>query len=282
MAASAETRPCIDKNSPRLKHLQAPRFTTASGDVINFNRGWAFGQHVTERILGLAADLNISNLENLVPLRKQIEENEANPKKATPIWVALNHAGHLDFPKAIEALSFSMGGDLRERAFMAMGSRVAENVLIDLGTRQYQWVRTPQPYDEVADGPLTEKQLIQRGGEDLILLTQSRKAMRALFREGKFGVIAPTGTRKANHEGIPEVVHYFKSGHILPVHIGGSGEILPPGEWRPRRGTVTITFGEMYSFSELEGMYKDLPRDRQMKAQVDEVMRRIDAVAPSA
>lgn len=282
MALNTETRRIItDIYSPRFRRLVAPEVRVSSDQVIHLNQGRIWGQRATESILGIAANLHVSGMENLASLRAQLRANEKSPDQKTGVWVTINHAGHLDFPKTIEGLAFG-GEELRRRAIIAMGSRVAESFFVDLGTRQYQWVRTPQPYEEAVDGKLTEDQLVQRTREDMILLRQSKEALRYAFGKGMFGVIAPTGTRKANHEGIPAVTGYLKGNLILPAYIEGSGKILPPGEWRPHRGTVKITFGEMYPFSEIEQSCRNLPRDEQRKAEINMVMDRIAALAPAA
>jgi len=278
METEARTRVA---NSPRMRHLRAPRFKAGPDEEIRFNKGLRFGQGLVETFLGTKSDLRVLGSENLYVLRKVLENGEKNPGQRKKVIVTLNHESHLDLPKLVEAMAFGGGDDLRRKLFIFLGDRLTGSLLVDLGSRQYPWIRTPQPYDEKMDGKLTEAQLDQKQAEDHALIRDARSAMNYLFSHDRFGVLVPTGTRKAGHDGIPAVTGYLKGTSILPVHISGTNEILPPGEWRAHKGTVTVRFGEMYSFSEIEQSCQELPRDQQRKAQIDMVMGRIYALAPT-
>lgn len=92
---------------------------------------------------------------------------------------------------------------------------------------------------------------VKRGASDVRAL---RETLRRLKR-GVPVVVFPEGTRQGSgkQEKINPGIGFLavKSGvPVVPVHIDGSGYVLPPGARIPKRGRVTISFGKPLSFKE--------------------------------
>ena len=269
------------QDNGRLRRLRGSTTVELPNGSIHINTGSKVGQVLLENILSLPADLKIRGEENLTTLRTVLDCNKRQPDQAVGVWGTLIHTGHLDFPKVVEAIVKAGGEDFRERIFLDMGNRVDGTLGVGFASRFYPFTRTPQPYDAEADGNLSAEELAVRMAEDQALLRESRRAMDYFFKQGRVGLIAPTGSRKKT-EVIPQVVGYFKGKLIMPIHIDGSAQILAPGRFLPsRRGTLTISFGEIYPFSDIEGATRGISsREEQRRAQASMVMDRINALAP--
>ena len=114
---------------------------------------------------------------------------------------------------------------------------------------------------------------VRRGSSDIRAL---RETLRRLKR-GLPVVVFPEGTRKSSgvekktQSGIGFLT--TKSNvPVVPVHIGGSDKILPPGRKVPKRGYVTISFGKPMTFD------KDQPYTEIMQS----IMSEIHSLAPQA
>lgn len=91
---------------------------------------------------------------------------------------------------------------------------------------------------------------VRRGASDVRAL---RETLRRLKR-GLPVIVFPGGTRKASgtdqkaRAGIGFLALKGKV-PVLPVYIGGSDRVLPPGAKVPKRGRVTVSFGKPLIFS---------------------------------
>ena len=111
---------------------------------------------------------------------------------------------------------------------------------------------------------------VRRGASDVRSI---REAIRRLKR-GLPIIVFPEGTRQGaeretkTHPGIGFLA--VKTGvPVVPVHIDGSEKVLPPKARIPKRGRVTITFGEPIFFSS-EQIYLEI---------VASIMKKIETLA---
>lgn len=114
---------------------------------------------------------------------------------------------------------------------------------------------------------------VRRGASDVRALRETLRRLNrgfpvVLFPEGTRG---PSGTQKRSQSGIGFLA-VKGNVPVVPVHIGGSEKVLPPGARFPKRCWVTITFGEPLIFT------KDQPYDRI----VSRIMNEINSLAHPA
>jgi 1-acyl-sn-glycerol-3-phosphate acyltransferase len=74
-----------------------------------------------------------------------------------------------------------------------------------------------------------------------------------VFPEGTRG---GSGTEKRTQSGIGFLA-VKGNVPVIPVHIGGSDKVLPPGAKFPKRGSVTVTFGKPIQFTK-DRSYEDI------------------------
>ncbi len=157
-----------------------------------------------------------------------------------PLFFIANHTSYLDQP----SIMFALPGQMRYRTATAAWAefffRNYKNVV------QRLWKRLCFEYGSF--------------GLNLFPLPQSggfRGALRFMGRLADNGIsilMFPEGERTRSGEMLP-----FKSGlgimakelglPVVPVHISGLEYVFPPGAPWPRRGRVTVTFGEPLRFT---------------------------------
>lgn len=93
-------------------------------------------------------------------------------------------------------------------------------------------------------------------------LSAVRRALKVLEDEGAVVVFPQGGVRGEDepirlHRGSAFVAS-TAGAPVLPVVISGSEEVLPPGTYLPRRGTIRITFGELIPAAEQDQLHGEL------------------------
>ncbi len=93
-------------------------------------------------------------------------------------------------------------------------------------------------------------------------LSAMRRALKVL-EDGGAVVVFPQGGVRGEDEPIrlhrgSAFVASAAGAPILPVVISGSEEVLPPGTYLPRRGTIKITFGELIPAAEQDLLHTEL------------------------
>ena len=92
---------------------------------------------------------------------------------------------------------------------------------------------------------------VKRGASDVRALRESLRRL----KKGLPVVVFPEGTRggsgaeKRTQSGIGFLA-VKGDAPVVPVHIGGSDQVLPRGAKFPKRGRVTVTFGRPVRFSD--------------------------------
>ncbi len=185
-------------------------------------RGWQFStaailaREATAWLVGPAAVWLLHGPR--VRGREHLRELEA------PFLVCPSHASHLDF----SAVRLALGSRRRQR----IAAAVAADYFTVSPTRWFfaAWLGA-FPFNRLGHGgheTLDQAVELLDGGWSVLVFpegTRSRTGVMGPFRPG-IGVLAVRSGRQ-----------------VLPVRILGIHNVLPPGEWRPRRARVEVRFG---------------------------------------
>ena len=114
---------------------------------------------------------------------------------------------------------------------------------------------------------------VKRGSSDVRALKETLRRLKrglpvVVFPEGTRG---GSGTEKRTQAGIGFLA-VKGNVPVVPVHIDGSDQVLPPGAKFPKRGRVTITFGKPINFT----------NDRSYEEIVSAIMDEIAVLSPNA
>lgn len=159
----------------------------------------------------------------------------------SPVILSANHTSHLDTPLLLASLPAGWG----ERVVPAVRleyfagrffpsqvrfrDRLRDRGLYFLACLLFQVVPLPQHGTGLSEALQFCEELAARGYSILIFPEGERST-------GELGVFKPGAVRLARRLGLP----------LLPVYLEGSGHVLPPGRWRPRRSPVRVWFGPEY------------------------------------
>jgi 1-acyl-sn-glycerol-3-phosphate acyltransferase len=145
-----------------------------------------------------------------------------------PLILASNHVSHLD-PPIVGA------GAPRPLDYMAK----SELFEIPLFGRLIRALNAHPVEREGADArALRHALLLLRRGRALLVFPEGTRGS-----PGRLGRGRPGAGMLASHSEAP----------VVPVYVRGSGEILPRGATRPRRGRVTVFYGEPLRFTRGRG-----------------------------
>lgn len=173
--------------------------------------------------------------------RFRVEGEEQIPRTGG-VLLAANHASYLDIP--------ILGCAVRRR-------------LWHLGRRDLFFPRLRPLLQALGWIPISADRLDRKGFELAIDLIRRGKAV-VIYPEGGRSL---TGKLRTGKPGIGIVVAQTGC-PVIPVHIGGTYDALPPGAFWPRMGPLSVRFGQALSFDEKLG---ELPE----KAFYREVSRRV-------
>lgn len=142
-----------------------------------------------------------------------------------PVIFAANHAGHADVPILLAALPGCARGRVRSAA--AADYFYAGHPLLG-------WLATaavgafPFPRERGSTLGLERAARLLARGQLVLLFPEGTRS-----RDGEIGRFKLGAARLALETGVP----------LIPVHLAGTRDILPPGNWRPRRHGVRVVFG---------------------------------------
>jgi 1-acyl-sn-glycerol-3-phosphate acyltransferase len=173
--------------------------------------------------------------------RFRVEGQEHVPKNGG-VLLAANHASYLDIP--------ILGCAVRRR-------------LWHLGRRDLFFPRLRPLFQALGWIPISANRLDRKGFELAIDLIRQGKAV-VIYPEGGRSL---TGKLRAGKPGIGIVVAQTGC-PVIPVHIGGTHDALPPGASWPRMRPLSVRFGEALYF---DGKLRELPE----KTFYREVSRRV-------
>jgi 1-acyl-sn-glycerol-3-phosphate acyltransferase len=178
-------------------------------------------------IRGLRGDLQELVLFPILRLfaRMKIEKSDVVEKARGPFVIVSNHTSHFDAPVILAALPYR----IRHRTIVAAAA-------------DYFYKFAPL-------GALTSLALGTIPFERHEGSRESLDRCKEGIRRGWSVLIFPEGTRSRSGE-----MREFKPGAAylcvdtrcaaLPVHLEGLRDVMPKGKWLPRRGRVSVKFGE--------------------------------------
>lgn len=142
-----------------------------------------------------------------------------------PVIFAANHTGHADVPVVLAALPACARGRVRSAA--AADYFYAGHPLSG-------WLATvvvgafPFPRERGSTLGLERAARLLARGQLVLVFPEGTRSRNGAINQFKLGA-----ARLALQTGIP----------LVPVHLTGTREILPPGSWRPRHHGVRVVFG---------------------------------------
>lgn len=140
------------------------------------------------------------------------------------LLVAANHASYLDIPV--------LGCALPRRAYFLGRYDLFPNRLLGRILRNLGWIPM-RHYRFDRDSFRTAVELIKRG-EAVVIYPEGTRSKDGRLGPGKPGmgiIVAETGCR------------------VLPVHLGGTHDVLPVGAWWPRLRPIRVRIGEPINFA---------------------------------
>lgn len=185
--------------------------------------------------------------------RFRVEGQEHVPKKSG-VLLAANHASYLDIP--------ILGCAVRRR-------------LWHLGRRDlfFSWLR---PLIRALGWiPISANRLDRKGFELAIDLIRQGKAV-VIYPEGGRSL---TGKLRAGKPGIGLVVAQTGC-PVIPVHIGGTYDVLPPGASWPRMRPLSVRFGPALSFDGKPGEWPEKTFYREVSRRVMLKIAELGGVEP--
>jgi 1-acyl-sn-glycerol-3-phosphate acyltransferase len=189
-----------------------------------------------------------------VLLRVRVIGAEQIPKQGG-LLVAANHASYLDIPLLGSNFPRRVAFLGRQDLFPILGFRWL--------CRWLGWI--PIRHDRLSREGFHKASEMMKAGKVVVIYPEGTRTVDGKLRPGKQGIgvlVAETGCR------------------VLPVHIAGSFEALPPDAWMIRLHRVTITFGSPIDFMADTGRYRDKEFYRHVSRTVMERIAELGHVAP--
>ena len=188
-----------------------------------------------------------------------VEHPERLPRRS-PYLLAANHSSHLDAPAILSAVRKVRGAEAA-RTLHVLGAR---DYFFDTALKRWFFSTflnvVPIEREESSLAGLRMVKSILSSGESALIFPEGTRS-----RSGQIQPFKPGLGLLAWELGVP----------IVPVRITGTHDALPAGRSLPRRGKVTVTFGEPITMDAYREAGTTLPHDALFRTIASDVRRTI-------